>query len=171
MLGLVTKQSIAEKLAADPCKMETALNEEVTIIPVPKRDKIQKDCERVSSPSTGGLRQEKMFNNMNSSLRQEMCSSPSITMFCNLRNDGERISLRMDKQEYDQDVAEKDKETSQNGTSGDESPNSKSRRELPLLEWSNANPPSLTASPSASILKRMPDISIETPSRASGVPL
>ncbi|XP_058802826.1 uncharacterized protein LOC131670866 [Phymastichus coffea] len=159
MLGLVTKQSIAEKLAADGLK-ESALTDEVTIVPLPKKDKlIAKEHERVSSP--GGSRQVKMFNNMNNNSVPQRCSSPLMSKFKNLNNDGEKVSPKLDKHESSE------KESSQ--SSGDESPNSKSRKELPLLEWSNANPPSLTASPSASILKRNQEIDVETPNRKKRV--
>lgn len=162
MLGLVTKQSIAEKFAAEGLQ-ESALTDEVTIVPLPKKDKpAVKEHDRVSSP--GGSRQVKMFNNMNNNSVPQRCSSPSMaTMgkFKNLNNDGEKVSPKLDKHEASE------KESSQ--SSGEESPNSKCRRELPLLEWSNANPVSLTASPSASILKRMQQEmdTPETPNRVS----
>lgn len=170
MLGLVTKQSLAEKLSSDASKSDSTSMDEVTVVSISKKDRVSKENDRVSSPSTGS-RQEKMFSNMNNSMRQEMCSSPSITMFCNLRNDGERISPKLDKHERDNEngvvSAEKEIQNGSAATVSDSSPNGKAKKELPLLEWSNANPPSLTASPSASILKRMQEVDVETPNRVS----
>lgn len=203
MLGLVTKQSLAEKLASDivsradgsvPAANASVSTDELTIValPNPKKDPANKAATSssgsavglVSSPS-GHTRQDKMFSNMNC-IRLDPgggCSSPSssLTSFKDLRNDGERISPKLQKHDVDnnsEDVGggggssggsgQEGQRLEQNGqgtAGGDESP--RSRRELPILEWSNANPPSLTASPSASILKRMQEFDAEMPSRVS----
>lgn len=101
-----------------------------------KMEKMIKDTERIGSP--GGSRQDKIFKNMRSS---EIFNSPSASkLFCNLKNDGEKVSPKMDKAITD-DVEELRPESPVD------------ENDLPMLEWSSANPPSLTASPSMSILK------------------
>ncbi|XP_015119364.1 uncharacterized protein LOC107042716 [Diachasma alloeum] len=111
------------------------------------RPAILRHSERVASPS--GSRQEKIFNNMKGS---DFSQSP----FSTLRNDGERVSPKRDKPPeqtpLDHDYAEP---KNVNTTIGSE-------RELPMLEWSSANPPSLTASPGSSILKRHKSLPLDT---------
>ena len=157
MLGMVNKQSLIE--------VENVANEDTLAIPL-KKDNKNRENDRVSlnqsSPNHCGSRREKMFSNMNKQ-PIERCSSPALTSFGNLKNDGERISPKLDKSLHDKDF-EASSTATENG-SADDSPNSKSKKELPILEWSNANPPSLTASPSASILKRLQEADFETPNR------
>ncbi|XP_023247300.1 telomere-associated protein RIF1 [Copidosoma floridanum] len=167
MVDLVTKQSVGDKVGSpETTKSDFNLTDEVTIVPLKKDKSIAKETERVSSPLNS--RQSKMFSNMNNfnNLKApERSSSPSMAMFCNLKNDGERISPKLEKhlQAGDNDIINTQKELfSQNDTS-DSSEDSPKKKELPILEWSNANPPSLTASPSASILKRMQECELETP--------
>lgn len=131
MLGLISGASL-NRDKPDDDKRESEVQR--------SRPPILKQTERVSSPS--GSRQAKIFNNM-----KVADFSPAQSPFCNLKNDGEKVSPKMDKPNeptaIDHDYAEqKDIDISA------------SERELPMLEWSSANPPSLTASPSFSILKR-----------------
>lgn len=169
MLGMVTQGSSLSISAASTSSSSEksssiiSSSDDISIVPLPKKQDAKaatagKEFDRISSPVSSS-RQEKMFNNMNNAhIRPDRCSSPSITMFCNLRNDGEKVSPKLDKSEGLEDC---ERETA----AGDESPSCRIRRELPMLEWSNANPPSLDASPSASILKRMMESDQETPNR------
>ncbi|XP_011307690.1 telomere-associated protein RIF1 [Fopius arisanus] len=113
------------------------------------RPAMLRQTDRVSSPT--GSRQEKIFNNMKGN------ELPAQSLFNTLRNDGEKISPKKDKAveltPTDHDYAEP--KIINNTTIGSE-------RELPMLEWSSANPPSLTASPSFSILKRHKSLPLDT---------
>ncbi|XP_034952026.1 telomere-associated protein RIF1 [Chelonus insularis] len=157
MLNLVTKQVIGEKskLGKLSGEAEEEKNEQETTKEMNFDKEIDtlgmkketlglfKDSERMSSPI--GHRQEKIFNNM----KAGNCSSPPPKLFCNLKNDGEKISPKMEKSAkkinklYDHDYTEMKEDSSISF-----------EKELPILEWSSANPPSLTASPSSSILKK-----------------
>ena len=97
----------------------------------------------------------------------DYCSSPPIKLFSNLKNDGEKIFSKMYKLvdcialQIETEVEKVNEETSLEID------------DLPMLEWSSANPPSLTASPSVSILKRHrqtiqePDPEATTPNKES----
>ncbi|XP_012137568.1 uncharacterized protein LOC100880674 isoform X2 [Megachile rotundata] len=164
MLGLVTKQARIEA----GCQIITIDDESVlkkiklkdTDNETPSKKFTLKDVDKVTCSS----RQEKIFNNMKSS---DYCPSPPIKLFSNLKNDGEKIFPKADKStEYisihTDAQAEKGEETTVE------------MDELPILEWSSANPPSLTASPSVSILKRRqsmpePDPESTTPSKRKRV--
>lgn len=151
MLGLVTKQArmesechtinIDDDSVIRKSKNKDADNE---ILPGKKeRGYALKEVDKVAASCSS--RQEKIFNNMRSS---DYCSSPPIKLFSNLKNDGEKVFLKTDKLVDCTSVetdAEAEKVTDETSLEMDE---------LPMLEWSSANPPSLTASPSASILKR-----------------
>lgn len=97
----------------------------------PKKDRASnlKEPEKIASPSS---RQEKMFRNMQTEI------TFNDKTFSNLKNNGEKVSPKMN---------EIGKSDVGNLSVVDD--------EIPILEWSNANPPSLTASPSMSILKRI----------------
>ncbi|KAK0174305.1 hypothetical protein PV327_010970 [Microctonus hyperodae] len=153
MLGLVTKLAIGEKNKSSD-KIESLENEISKKFKLSKesendgsstkkeRTSILKEPDRIGSPS--GSRQEKIFKNMKSN----DCVSSPPKRFSKLKNDGEKISPKFEKT-----MSQKCTKTSKKGndTEGcmlDE------KDELPILEWSNSNPPSLTASPSISILKR-----------------
>lgn len=147
MLGLVTKQARMEAgcnviTIHDESVLKKAKSKDTDTETPGKKERgfILKEVDKITCSS----RQEKIFNNMKSA---DYCSSPPIKLFCNLKNDGEKsfprpeksmefISIQPDTQ------AEKGEDTSVETD------------ELPILEWSSANPPSLTASPSVSILKR-----------------
>lgn len=180
MLGLVTKFEVPEK---DETSEKNQADEEVSTMskfdklrsiararakeneveaPIPRRANIGRDPERIGSPS--GSRQEKIFNNMKSA---DYAASPPGKMFCNLKNNGEKISPKMEKaQAVSRENNARGNQDEMNISTASE------REELPMLEWSSANPPSLTASPSASILKRNRSMINEveqdptTPSRA-----
>ncbi|XP_043271304.1 telomere-associated protein RIF1 isoform X2 [Venturia canescens] len=164
MLGLVTKLGVLEK---ESSAEKNQIDEEVAImgkierlrslarsigrskenegeILFCRKTNVVREPEKMGSPS--GSRQEKIFNNMKSA---DYAASPPGKMFSNLKNNGEKISPKMEKS-----LAE----SQENGTAGKEDGINISlaseREELPILEWSSANPPSLTASPSVSILKR-----------------
>ncbi|XP_072767037.1 uncharacterized protein [Anoplolepis gracilipes] len=148
MLGLVTKQAQRESdssaIAEDEAsikKLKTKDAENDTN----KKTSATKDIDKIGGPS--GSRQEKIFSNMKSA---DYCLSPSIHAFTTLKNDGEKLSFKLDKNISDCLSMENsvDKESEGNASSLYE------KDDLPILEWSSANPPSLTASPSASILKR-----------------
>ncbi|XP_044004006.1 telomere-associated protein RIF1 [Aphidius gifuensis] len=97
--------------------------------------------DKINSPS--GSRQEKIFNNMKIS---EIKNTGSSILFSNLKNNGEKISPKLERTYKINDNEYKDKGIDDN--------TSMQNNELEILEWSSANPPSLTASPSVSILKR-----------------
>lgn len=146
MLGLVTMQSRVE--ADGP-----AVEEDSSIKKSRTKDtesetskKAVKELDKIGGPS--GSRQEKIFNNMRSS--SDYCLSPATYMFTNLKNDGEKLSSKADKNTSDSVSTDSsvEKENEENTSLVCE------KDDLPILEWSSANPPSLTASPSASILKR-----------------
>ncbi|XP_014220188.1 telomere-associated protein RIF1 [Trichogramma pretiosum] len=167
MIGLVSKQ-LPIKVGSSVNKTENSLNDDVPSLSTVKKDSFREIEPVLSSPSTTGSRQEKMFMNMSNNRKSgDKSLSPSMSMFCNLRNKGERISPKLEQrnQEKDLDISSL---TTENGSTI-ESPSGKSRRELPMLEWTNANPPSFNASPSASILKRMNDTDIDTPNRKKRV--
>ena len=149
MLGLVTKQGLMEK---DVKVEDDAQKLLVQVIRKPESDNAtnakkgsSKETEKIGNPS--GSRQEKIFNNMKSA---DYCASPPSKLFGSLKNDGEKISPKVAKNSSDSLSSEKvmsnEKETDEHSPTRD--------YQLPILEWSSANPPSLTASPSAGILKR-----------------
>lgn len=156
MLGLVTKQSRIDddspivvhedelppkKLKAKETENETTTSKKVSVV---------KEIDKIGGPS--GSRQEKIFSNMRSAATSmDYYASSSMNTFATLKNDGEKLSFRLDKIgafDYAPMETSVDKENE-----GIASP-MRERDNLPILEWSSANPPSLTASPSASILKR-----------------
>ncbi|XP_076234263.1 uncharacterized protein LOC143179108 [Calliopsis andreniformis] len=158
MLGLVTKQARIESecpiinIDDDSVikKPKTKDSESETLIGKKERCYTLKEVDKVAASCSS--RQEKIFNNMRSS---DYCSSPPIKLFSNLKNDGEKIFTKIDKS-MDCTPIETDNEA--------EKPTEETlleMDELPMLEWSNANPPSLTASPSASILKRSRQVVVE----------
>ncbi|XP_043494330.1 telomere-associated protein RIF1-like isoform X2 [Polistes fuscatus] len=159
MLGLVTKQIITENnsqsVKADEDVMmvkKIKLNKDgENEAQIGKKDKtaIFKDNDKIVGPCSS--RQEKIFNNMKSGEYTIPSSSP-VPLFCTLKNNGEKISPNVDKSIPDYMLISLDN-VNEEGNDGSLSP-SQRKSELPMLEWSNANPPSLTASPSASILKR-----------------
>ncbi|KAI4480049.1 hypothetical protein M0804_010410 [Polistes exclamans] len=159
MLGLVTKQIITENnnqsIKADEDVMmvkKIKLNKDgENEAQIGKKDKtaIFKDNDKIVGPCSS--RQEKIFNNMKSGEYTIPSSSP-VPLFCTLKNNGEKISPNVDKSIPDYMLISLDN-VNEEGNDGSLSP-SQRKSELPMLEWSNANPPSLTASPSASILKR-----------------
>ncbi|XP_057335681.1 telomere-associated protein RIF1 [Microplitis mediator] len=132
MLGLVTKLGIPDSNEPDEDKMSRVTKPKETELEAIKKERV-KD---IGSPS--GSRQEKIFSNMKSG---DYLLSPPTKLFSNLKNDGEKISPKMEKTK---DVGKTDHDYAE----------LKEVDDLPILEWSNANPPSLTASPSAGILKR-----------------
>ncbi|EFN73980.1 Telomere-associated protein RIF1 [Camponotus floridanus] len=167
MLGLVTKQA---QLEGD--NPTIALEDESSIKKLKTKDAENdtskkaiaiKEIDKINGPS--GSRQEKIFSNMRSA---DYCASPSFTT---LKNDGEKLSFKLDKNisDYSSIEISIDKENV-GGTSF-----SCEKDDLPILEWSSANPPSLTASPSASILKRQrssipePDLDSSTPNKRKRV--
>ncbi|XP_060828353.1 telomere-associated protein RIF1-like isoform X2 [Bombus pascuorum] len=172
MLGLVTKQARME--AED---YVIILDEEHTVKRVKSKDTdndmllgkkeqatMLKEVDKITA--TCSSRQEKIFNNMRST---DYCSSPPIKLFSNLKNDGEKVFTKADKS-VDCISAQTDAQTDKIGEE-----TMLQADELPILEWSSANPPSLTASPSASILKRQrqyipePDPESVTPSKRKRV--
>ncbi|CAD1476498.1 unnamed protein product, partial [Heterotrigona itama] len=172
MLGLVTKQArmeaegnvtnsdeepITKKLKSKDIDNDTLLGKKEQGSTLKEVDKITATCSS---------RQEKIFSNMRST---DYCSSPPIKLFSNLKNDGEKIFSRADKSV---DCTSVHTETQ---TDKIDEEILFETDELPILEWSSANPPSLTASPSASILKRQrqyipePDPESVTPSKRKRV--
>ncbi|KAF7396001.1 hypothetical protein HZH68_010051 [Vespula germanica] len=155
MLGLVTKQILTEtnsqnvKADEDVIAKKIKSKEGENETHIAKKDKITifKDNDKIGGPCSS--RQEKIFNNMKSG---EYISSSPVKSFCNLKNDGEKLSSNIDKTIPDYMLISLE-DTVEKGNDGSLSP-SQEKTELPMLEWSSANPPSLTASPSASILKR-----------------
>lgn len=149
MLGLVTKQSRIEvdspTVEDDSSIKKSRIRDVETEMSTNKKVSMIKEIDKIGGPS--GSRQEKIFNNMRSS---DYCTSPSTHMFTNLKNDGEKLSSKIDKSTSDSVSIDSsvDKENEENTSFLCE------KNDLPILEWSSANPPSLTASPSASILKR-----------------
>ncbi|XP_063975957.1 telomere-associated protein RIF1 [Diachasmimorpha longicaudata] len=140
MLGLISGAPLAtEKSEEDVRKEQEPL--------LKMRPVILRHSEKVSSPS--GSRQEKIFNNMKGN---DFSQSP----FSTLKNDGEKVSPRRDRPPelttLDHDYAETKEMSTTIG----------SERELPILEWSSANPPSLTASPGTSILKRHKSLPLDS---------
>ena len=166
MLGLVTKQarmeaessvtndeeSIAKKLKSKDVDNDTLLGK--------KEQSMLKEVDKITA--TCSSRQEKIFSNMRST---DYCSSPPIKLFSNLKNDGEKIFSRTDK------LVDSTSVHTETQTDKMDEEILFETDELPILEWSSANPPSLTASPSASILKRQrqyipePDPESVTPSK------
>ncbi|KAL6423859.1 hypothetical protein ACFW04_010356 [Cataglyphis niger] len=149
MLGLVTKQAQLEGdnptiVLEDESSLKKLKSKDVDN-DTSKKTLAIKEIDKIGGPS--GSRQEKIFSNMRSA---DYCASPSTHTFTTLRNDGEKLSFKLDKNTSDYLSTEIliDKENEGNASSSYEKDN------LPILEWSSANPPSLTASPSASILKR-----------------
>jgi len=165
MLGLVTNQArlendnspivIEEDSSIKKLKTKDAENE----VSTNKKILIVKEIDKIGGPS--GSRQEKIFSNM----RSTDSASSSTHTFTTLKNDGEKLSFKLNKSASDCLSIESstDKENERNASPLRE------KEDLPILEWSSANPPSLTASPSASILKRHrsslsePDLDISTP--------
>lgn len=165
MLGLVTKQVqlegdnpaiVLEDESLKKLKSKDVDND------TSKKTLASKEIDKIGGPS--GSRQEKIFSNMRSA---DYCASPSTHTFTTLRNDGEKLSFKLDKNTSDYLSTEilVDEENEGNASSSCE------KDDLPILEWSSANPPSLTASPSASILKRQrssvpePDLDSSTPNK------
>ncbi|XP_076381807.1 uncharacterized protein LOC117222982 isoform X1 [Megalopta genalis] len=162
MLGLVTKQAKMESecytiTIDDEAAIKKLKIKDTEIETAKKADKVTATCSS---------RQEKIFNNMKSS---DFCPSPPIKLFSNLKNDGEKVFSKIDKIEDSVSVqtdAQVEKVIEESSTE---------MEELPILEWSSANPPSLTASPSVSILKRQrqslpePDPECTTPNKRKRV--
>ncbi|KZC05364.1 Telomere-associated protein RIF1 [Dufourea novaeangliae] len=151
MLGLVTKQArmetegniinIDDEAATKKVKLKDVESE--TVFGKKERGSTFKEADKVTA--TCSSRQEKIFNNMRSS---DYCSSPPIKLFSNLKNDGEKFVSKVDKSVDSVSIQtdiQSEKVMEETSIEMDE---------LPILEWSSANPPSLTASPSCSILKR-----------------
>ncbi|XP_043599630.1 telomere-associated protein RIF1-like isoform X2 [Bombus pyrosoma] len=172
MLGLVTKQA---RMEVEDSVIN--LDEEHTVKRVKSKDTdndmllgkkeqalMLKEVDKITA--TCSSRQEKIFNNMRST---DYCSSPPIKLFSNLKNDGEKVFTKADKS-VDCISAQTDAQIDKIGEE-----TMLQADELPILEWSSANPPSLTASPSASILKRQrqyipePDPESVTPSKRKRV--
>lgn len=166
MLGLVTKQA---QLEGDNSAI--VLEDESSIKKLKNKDAENdtnkkvlavKEIDKIGGPS--GSRQEKIFSNMRSA---DYCVSPSLQAFTTLKNDGEKLSFKMDKNTSNCSLMEisVDKENEGNASFSCE------KDDLPILEWSSANPPSLTASPSVSILKRQrssvpePELDSSTPNK------
>lgn len=166
MLGLVTKQAqlegdnptivLEDESSIKKLKTKDAEND------TSKKTIAIKEIDKISGPS--GSRQEKIFSNMRSA---DYCASPSMQAFTTLKNDGEKLSFKLDKNisDYSSMEISVDKENEGGASFSCE------KDDLPILEWSSANPPSLTASPSASILKRQrssvpePDLDSSTPNK------
>lgn len=147
MLGLVTKQAIAETRstpAEDDTSPAKRRPKEIEEEGTGRKERVQtlKEPERLGSPS--GSRQEKIFNKMKA-VPDTDTQTPNL--FGNLKNDGEKLSPG---NHLDGD-GKKDEDASP----------TQEKEPLPMLEWSSANPPSLTASPSASILKRQRQFQVE----------
>ncbi|KAL6261612.1 hypothetical protein P5V15_006699 [Pogonomyrmex californicus] len=149
MLGLVTSQvrleSDNQPIILDDESCIKRLKTKDTENETNKKTSMIKEIDKIGGPS--GSRQEKIFSNMRST---DYCVSSSTHTFTTLKNDGEKLSFKSDRNTSDYLSMEKsiDKENERNISPSHEKDN------LPILEWSSANPPSLTASPSASILKR-----------------
>ncbi|XP_071567405.1 uncharacterized protein [Temnothorax nylanderi] len=156
MLGLVTNQA---RLGVDnpPIVLEEESSKILDDLKKSKKDAenemsmnkktlMVKEMDKIGGPS--GSRQEKIFSNMRST--DYSASSSSNTTFATLKNDGEKLSFKLNKGASDCLLTESsvDKENERSVSPPRE------KDDLPILEWSSANPPSLTASPSASILKR-----------------
>ncbi|CAL7933927.1 unnamed protein product [Xylocopa violacea] len=150
MLGLVTKQARMEteclviNLDDEPAVKKVKCKDIENDGSLGKKEQgpILKEIDKVTAACSS--RQEKIFNNMRSA---DYCS-PSMKLFSNLKNDGEKIFSKTDKSIDSMNIqtdTQADKVGEETLFEVDE---------LPILEWSSANPPSLTASPSASILKR-----------------
>ena len=174
MLGLVTKQALMEAenhtilIDDEPVTKKAKAKDMDNETPLGKKEwtPTLKDVDKVTAVTAScSSRQEKIFNNMKST---DYCSSPPIKLFSNLKNDGEKIFSKMDKLidysialQIETEVEKVNEETSLEID------------DLPMLEWSSANPPSLTASPSVSILKRHrqtiqePDPEATTPNKES----
>ncbi|XP_017876374.1 telomere-associated protein RIF1-like [Ceratina calcarata] len=171
MLGLVTKQARMEAEAnvitlddAPPVKKTKGKDtENDTVLSKKEQATTLKETDKVTTACSS--RQEKIFSNMRSA---DYCSSPSMKLFSSLKNDGEKFfskdkSIDCIPLQTEAQIDKSSDETSAEAV------------ELPILEWSSANPPSLTASPSASILKRQrqsfpePDPESTTPSKRKRV--
>ncbi|XP_046597042.1 telomere-associated protein RIF1 isoform X1 [Neodiprion lecontei] len=171
MLGLVTKQALAEtkssvSLDEDLASSSKKVKENEEEPAAGKKDRffVLKEPERLGSPS--GSRQEKIFNKMRTTPDKDALSQTMTNHFGNLRNDGEKSSLVkiIDMEHTSTDGTLIDRTGDSNREKTDEENNAslaQDREALPILEWSSANPPSLTASPSASILKRQRQLQIE----------
>lgn len=170
MLGLVTKQSQIEddnttivfENESLPKKLKTKdINNEMV---TSNKKSMLKELDKIGGPS--GSRQEKIFNNMRSTER-DYSISPSTKMFSNLKNDGEKLLCKKSKNTLDCSTME---DTVNKENNGNMSP-LREKGDLPILEWSSANPPSLSASPSASILKRHRTLELDpdwiTPSKVN----
>ncbi|XP_012282506.1 telomere-associated protein RIF1 [Orussus abietinus] len=152
MLGLIAKQTGVENEGQILARVEEELKKprsrdfENEGFFARKEKILPKEPEKFGNPS--GSRQEKIFNNMKIT---EFCASSLPKPFVNLKNDGEKVSPKMEKassglesMDVDSEIKIDQEETSIRDDDDD----------LPMLEWSSTNPPSLTASPSTSILKR-----------------
>jgi len=164
MLGLVTKQSRIDDsnvILDDELPTKKLKTKDENETSTSKKISTMKEIDKIAGPS--GSRQEKIFSNMRSA---DYYASTNHA-FTTLKNDGEKLSFKSDRSmsDYLSTEASGDKENE-----GNVSP-LRERDNLPILEWSSANPPSLTASPSASILKRHrpnvsePDLDSSTPSK------
>lgn len=174
MLGLVTNQA---RLEGDNPSVIIALEEESSIkklktkdaeneMSMSKKTLMVKEVDKIGGGPSGS-RQEKIFSNMRSTDYSVVSSTHTFTT---LKNDGEKLSFKLNKDVPDCLSTESliDKENERNTSPIRE------KDDLPILEWSSANPPSLTASPSASILKRNrslpePDLDLSTPTKVFSV--
>ncbi|KYN11345.1 Telomere-associated protein RIF1 [Trachymyrmex cornetzi] len=148
MLGLVTNQTLLESdnpvvLEEESSVKKLKTKDTENEIPTNKKTSVIKEIDKIGGPS--GSRQEKIFSNMRST---DYSASSSTYMFTTLKNDGEKLSFKLNASDSLSTESSADKENERNVSLLHE------KEDLPILEWSSANPPSLTASPSASILKR-----------------
>ncbi|KAG5333581.1 RIF1 protein, partial [Acromyrmex heyeri] len=148
MLGLVTNQALLESDNPVVLEEESSIKKLKTKdteneISTNKKTSVIKEIDKIGGPS--GSRQEKIFSNMRST---DYSASSSTHTFTTLKNDGEKLSFKLNASDSLSTESSADKENERNVSLLHE------KEDLPILEWSSANPPSLTASPSASILKR-----------------
>lgn len=148
MLGLVTNQALLESdnpivLEEESSVKKLKTKDTENEIPINKKTSVIKEIDKIGGPS--GSRQEKIFSNMRST---DYSASSSTHTFTTLKNDGEKLSFKLNALDSLSMECLADKENERNVSLLRE------KEDLPILEWSSANPPSLTASPSASILKR-----------------
>ncbi|XP_011698033.1 PREDICTED: telomere-associated protein RIF1 isoform X2 [Wasmannia auropunctata] len=165
MLGLVTNQARLENdslpvvLEEEPSVKKLKTKDAENEMSTNKKTLTIKEIDKLGGPS--GSRQEKIFSNMRST---DYSASSSTSAFTTLKNEGEKLSFKLNKgaSDYSSTESSVDKENERSASP------SREKEDLPILEWSSANPPSLTASPSASILKRHrsslpePDLDIST---------
>ncbi|KYM84449.1 Telomere-associated protein RIF1 [Atta colombica] len=147
MLGLVTNQALLESdnpvvLEEESSVKKLKTKDTENEISTNKKTSVIKEIDKIGGPS--GSRQEKIFSNMRST---DYSASSSTHTFTTLKNDGEKLSFKLNASDSLSTESSADKENERNVSLHE-------KEDLPILEWSSANPPSLTASPSASILKR-----------------